>query len=113
MEKRLILAIALSAAVLFLWTKMFPPPEPPPKQNAPEIVDSQSTEPEPLTALPLPGESSGTDQLEGASAIAAAAIEDVKFENDLFRIVFTNKGGRAVSWSLLDYGTNGDRDNGL
>ena len=39
MEKRLIIAIALSAAVLFLWTKMFPPPEPPPKQADPAVVD--------------------------------------------------------------------------
>src|SRR5450759_826471 len=104
MQKRLLLAAALSLAVLALWEVLVPKP-PRPASNAlaaPGAVPAASPG-VPATAPPsaaLPAASTAALQKEGLPApIAGSAEEAATVENDVVRLTFSNRG--AVLQSLL------------
>jgi YidC/Oxa1 family membrane protein insertase len=106
MEKRLLLAAALSLAVLALWEFVQPRPQkPPPGRAAPATAGASvaspglptapllnaevSTAPAPASAEPLP------------APVAGRAEERTTLENDVVRAVFSNRGAVLTSLFLL------------
>lgn len=110
-NRRLLLAAALSMAVLFGWQLLFPPPEPAPQPAAPEAAAPErpgaTAESRPPAAVQAPGESEAGQTLEETSTTApveppieAGAVERVVLENAEARVELTNRGAELVSFEL-------------
>jgi YidC/Oxa1 family membrane protein insertase len=104
MEKRLLLAAALSLAVLALWEFVQPKPQkPPPGRVAPATAGASVASPGLPTALPANPEVLSAPALARAeplpAPVAGRAEEQPNLENDVVRAVFSNRG--AVMTSLL------------
>ncbi len=104
--KRLVLALTLSAAVLILWTVLFPAPTPPrPVAGAtPTAVVPVG----PATATPVPVPASAPAAKEPSvrvpvRPIAASAETLVTVESGLYRATVTNRGGALRSFTLKAY----------
>ncbi len=111
MEKRLLLAFVLSAAILFAWSVIFPPPQrtqPAPVPAAPSnaAIPDQTADPaatdiaeEPAPA-PVPA---ATDEVFGANI-----EEEITLANDNVTVIVTNRGAAVASYRLANY----DNDDG-
>jgi YidC/Oxa1 family membrane protein insertase len=120
-EMRLLAASLLSMGVILLWTKFFAPKPPvsltkngSAAQTGPAIAGSGASA---STATAGPGAtamspSKGTGNITGGAGAAApvnvAAKADtlehaVTVENDLYRVVFSNRGAVVKSWELKKY----------
>ncbi len=114
MEKRLLVAIALSFGLLLLWHTLIVPPPPPvpagghleqtargasaPAPGPPSLEPSETGTPPP-PALP-------TTPVAGAGAeeeIQATSPEERTIDTELYRIRFGNQGARVLSWQLKKY----------
>ena len=105
MERRALIAIGLSLAVLLVWQVVFPPPKPPTLPPVPESI-VEETAPAVVEADPLDASTSGGAPSE---SVEASALETERVETDDALVVFTNKGGRVLSWKLKRYkDTSGD-----
>ena len=124
MEKRALLAIVLSVAVMAVWALFFSPPAPhvpPPQQGAPvgssqppgqptagpegaEAARQHQSEPATATAQPAGGE---TPTSQTGQTIKAEAKEEFRLVTSTQDIRFTNEGGRALWWRLTRYTVNG------
>jgi YidC/Oxa1 family membrane protein insertase len=100
METRLLLAFLLMGAVLFLTPLLYKPAGPtrtgPPPQPAAQAVKPAPPPAKPAEAARAP--------VQPAAGIVAASEEDsFVVETDLYRIVFSNRGGVVHSWTLKKY----------
>ena len=115
MDKRLILAIALCAGILFAWTKLFPPPAPAPTPAKTEVTSDGKTEGKtegnsegksadgttPAGAAPSPGVPGA------ASAIPAGGTfpeQQTIIETPAQRFVFSNRGATLRHARLREKG---------
>jgi YidC/Oxa1 family membrane protein insertase len=123
MERRVLFAVFLSFLVLYIYQALIGPP------REPQEDLSVDTETFPTTTLP---ESMAIDSApdtapesvlveQGRQASRLTSVErpspnqiigdniqrDIVVENDVFRAVFTNRGGELVSWKLKNYLENG------
>ena len=111
MEKRLLLAFVLSAAILLVWTVLFPPPERQREPVAPAATpvefgtdpDEKSVDPgaedEPPAAEPKREELS-----VNAAEVQIAEVEiERRLVNERIEVVLSNRGAAIVSYRLLDY----------
>jgi len=114
-EKRVIIAAALSILILVAWGWLFPPQKKQQPVPADSVVADRGpagatgpTSPiaEPAQPAPSPGVAEPQD-VEQTESVQGGAVEEIRIENDLFLVTLTNDGGRVVSWKLLDYTTNG------
>jgi YidC/Oxa1 family membrane protein insertase len=109
MEKRLLLAFVLSAAILMAWSILFPPPQRP--APTPEIRPA-----EPATgAAPEATAATTTSEAESPppvgevvaepsfDAVTAESVEEVVLDNKAIRVVLSNRGAAVNSYQLLDY----------
>jgi len=71
------------------------PPQPPPGGPAPPSVEMAHENPEPMAAVERKAGKTGRRE-------AADEAESV-IENDLYRVVFTNRGAQVKSWVLKNY----------
>src|SRR5258706_7848460 len=106
MEKRLLLAAALSLAVLALWEFVSPKPQKPPAgRAAPATSVASVTSPGVPTALPANAEVSAAAapaRTEPMPApVAGRAEERPTLENEVVRAVFSNRGAVLTSLLLL------------
>jgi YidC/Oxa1 family membrane protein insertase len=103
MQKRLLLAAALSLAVLALWEFLIPKPQRPATTAAAGAAAPASTpgvSTAAPTSAPLPAASDAAPRQESLPAPVAGRTEEVAtVENDVLRATFTNRG--AVLKSLL------------
>jgi YidC/Oxa1 family membrane protein insertase len=114
MEKRLLLAFVLSAAILLAWSIIFPPP-----QRSVQPADTETEAPTPVDepAEPtLPGEETVVAEEEPPSeeldqAVMATAEESVVLSNRVMEVALTNRGAAVTSYRLLAY--DGDDDQPL
>ena len=104
MEKRLLLAIVLSFAVLFGYQLLF-------QKKAADVpaagpAMTETTAPAPVTAAPAPAPEKTAPGQTSSAAIpapkAAGASGEIKTKIDtsLYQAVWSNKGGVLVSWKL-------------
>jgi YidC/Oxa1 family membrane protein insertase len=105
MEKRLLLAFVLSAAILLAWSVIFPPPQQPPRP-----AETTTATPQGATAVAEDG--AGAELKPTAPAVpdhAAGEIteatmeESVELSNDVVTVVLSNRGAAVTSYRLHDY----------
>ena len=100
-------------ALTFLVIMLFQPlmkkygPQPPAKTESPQAAPVQNQAQLPSqtpTQLPTaPGTSGKKKTAPAATPLQATSESETLIENDVYRIVFTNRGGRVKSWVLKKY----------
>ncbi len=114
-EKRLILAVVLMLAVVYLVNLIFPPARPPQGEALPDTMavrpESVTAAPETLTARPdslpaafraeVPAPRQDTVPLPIAQPPTVAAEDTVWVTGPLYRLGFAQRGGRLVSAEML------------
>jgi YidC/Oxa1 family membrane protein insertase len=110
MEKRLLLAIVLSFAVLFLYQLVFVKKEPPQQPVSETVVVPEKTA-EPKTAPELEVKTPEATAEQEFQAAEAETEEDIIVDTPLYRAVWTNKGAQLKSWKLKEY--KDDQEEGL
>jgi YidC/Oxa1 family membrane protein insertase len=108
--KRLILALALSAAVLIVWTVLFPPPPPKPAPVGATAAKSPTGVAAAPTAAPTasptavpPGRTGPRSIPVSVTPIAAATEERITVDAALYRATLTNRGGQLQSFILKKF----------
>lgn len=104
-DMRSTIVFTLVILVALLGYQYFFKPTPPPAQQTPD--QAAQTQPQ----QPTPAAVAGQVQLAAASApgstaapvISATAESNITVENELYRIVFTNRGGQVKNWILKKY----------
>jgi YidC/Oxa1 family membrane protein insertase len=104
-ERRLLLVFALTFLVIMLFQPLLKkygpqPPEPKPETSQPQ--NAQTSAP----TSPSIGNSAASPSSTPATALptkVASGESETVVENDLYRIVFTNRGGQVKSWVLKNY----------
>src|SRR4051794_27090451 len=100
MEKRVLIAVALSFLVLYGYQAFFPPPKTATQTVAPPTVTGATPADSEGKQAAAEAEAPG----EAATALVSDAAErDIVVENDAVRAVFTNRGAVLKSWVLKRY----------
>ena len=128
-NRRLFLAVFLSALILIVWNSIFPPAPPPSRafddpmesagddgRVAPQQERTEGTSPERLEAEmeAVGDEDTGglqgpQTQIEFKSEVVASEIEDHPvLENELVRVEFSNRGAQLVSFRLKQHRVQGE-----
>ncbi len=108
MERRLLLVFALTFLAIMLFQPLMKKfsPQPPAKSETPAAAQNlaapSAQSPAPINAQPSPAKHSTTAKTAPVTLQAAAESETV-IENKVYRVVFTNRGGRVKSWILKNY----------
>jgi YidC/Oxa1 family membrane protein insertase len=108
MEKRLAVAIALTALVLLAWPYLFPPPEPLPAPAWPASPEVGERRDEATPESEAPGATTTAAPAEPPPVlepVEASAEEELVVENGEYEVRLSNRGGRAVSWKLRGFTT--------
>src|SRR6267378_5385272 len=108
MERRLLIVFALTFLVIMLFQPLLKKygPQPPAKQESAAEPRSAG---QPGAAVPTQGSTQPpTQNLTTGAAPASAPLQatsesETVIENNVYRIVFTNRGGRVKSWVLKKY----------
>ena len=108
MERRLLLVFALTFLVIMLFQpvlkKYLPQPPAKPESSQPAPAQNQAQPPMPTGAANTPPTAKSEKNKPAAPAPQQATSEsETVIENGLYRIVFTNRGGRVKSWVLKKY----------
>ena len=107
-EKRLLLIFLISFVFMLLsqpLLKRFFPAAPPPQK----AVQSQSSSPAP----PAPPSAASTPVVSASPAVTkqAASENETVVESDLYRVTFTNRGGKVKSWVLKKFDNDSESGN--
>ena len=110
-ERRLLLVFALTFLVIMLFQpllKKFGPQPPPTKSESatgvrPAAEQAVAPTPGPGTSLAPTGKGQSPVTTQAMAAMQSATESETVIENDVYRIVFTNRGGRVKSWVLKKY----------
>src|SRR5580692_12707902 len=115
MERRLLIVFALTFLVIMLFQPLLKKYGP---QPAAPVKTESSTEPrlggQPGAAVATPASQSDASirsartgqspvTAQASAPVQAATESDTVIENDVYKIVFTNRGGRVKSWMLKKY----------
>jgi YidC/Oxa1 family membrane protein insertase len=102
MERRLLLVFALTFLVIILFQpvlkKYLPQPSPPTPQSQTKAQPAPAMSPPSAPPPPAEVESQAPSASKQASTEAETTIE-----NDLYKIIFTNRGAQVKSWVLKKY----------
>lgn len=109
-DSRVLIAFALSFAVLLLWRFLLvkePPPRPKPPATAASQVANQPAPVGQATASEKGAKKSATAAArkgaEGFPVVEGTAAEEVVVEGDLYRVTFSTQGAVVRSWVLKKY----------
>lgn len=98
MEKRVLIAVVLSIAVMYGYSILFPPPKQLPVEKVQNSALSLQAESTPVKNLPLTG------QVPSPVAVTTViGAKDVTVENDVFRAEFSSMGGALKKLTLKHY----------
>src|ERR1019366_6160360 len=110
MERKLLVVFALTFLVIMLFQPLLkkygpqPPAKPESSQASPVQNQVQLPSQTPTHLPTAPSASAKKKAPSPASApLQAASESETVIENDVYRIVFTNRGGRVKSWVLKKY----------
>ncbi len=107
MERKLLVVFALTFLVIMLFQPLLKKygPQPPAKQESSQAaVQNQAQIPSQLPPQPATANRPAGVKAAAASApLQATSESETVIENDVYRIVFTNRGGRVKSWVLKKY----------
>jgi YidC/Oxa1 family membrane protein insertase len=107
MDRRLLIVFALTFLVILLFQpllKKFAPQPPAKQENAQSAAQNQP----PSSTATQPAQLSQSTATRPATTQTSAPLQastesDTVIENDVYRIVFTNRGGRVKSWILKNF----------
>ncbi|HKS29055.1 MAG TPA: membrane protein insertase YidC [Pyrinomonadaceae bacterium] len=113
-QKRFLLAITISALILFGWSYVFPPPKPQQQPNANTSGAQPSPSAQPDNAAATTASPAAPQQSAEASNTAAPASQDstpqrnIKISSPYYEVELDNRGAVAKSWVItriinLDY----------
>src|SRR6185369_16727155 len=94
-EKRLILALVISSAILFLWTYFSPVKPPQPNPAAPQTTASPSATQSPVPSPTLQTANPGTVAQPQSQA---APQRTITIRTPLYEAKFDTRGAEPVSW---------------
>ena len=98
MERRVFIAILLSAVVMYGYQAIFPPPEPP---------ATSTTQTAAATAAPStptsPGTAAATPPLPEVVSTTETSAREILVETTTTRVRISNRGARVLSWQVTDY----------
>lgn len=97
-QRRLLLALILSSAVLILWTYLYPVSTPPTQQ--PGATPSPSPTATQQQAATQPGQPATPSAPAPSVSITQAPQRTITVESDLYRAKFDTRGAEPVSWIL-------------
>ena len=109
MEKRLLLAFVLSAAILLAWSIIFPPPQ---RISGPQpegVEQPQTTEKEDIESGGIGNEgvlaegAESPEETKPDTAITGTGPTTTTLSNDFITVELTNDGGRVASYVLRAY----------
>ncbi|MFI5101806.1 MAG: membrane protein insertase YidC [Terriglobales bacterium] len=113
MERRLLVVFALTFLVIMLFQPLLKKygPQPPAKQESSQAAQNPAQAPSPNSTQPLDnsaalrsaGRTNASVPTQTSAPQVAASESETVIENDVYRIVFTNRGGRVKSWVLKKY----------
>jgi len=109
MERRLLIVFALTFLVIMIFQPLLKKygPQPPAKTEATQAAANQTQLPAAASNAPAASQNSAANGARAAKAssapVQAATESDTVIENNVFKIVFTNRGGRVKSWVLKKY----------
>jgi len=116
MEKRTLLAIALSVVVVFIYQFFFAP-KPTPKQPAKTPSAIEAPQQQAKTSTPAAGTALTPTPAEKSTQTAivqkAGVEKDVTVDTPLYRAVFTTRGGTLRSFQLKQFKTKLDKNASL
>jgi YidC/Oxa1 family membrane protein insertase len=106
MERRVLIAVILSMAVLYAYQAFLaPPPDPAQKpaqsQSAPPASSPPSSAPPPATAAPAPAPAAASRLPQ--ALVAESGEREITVETADVQAVLTNRGARIVHWRLKGY----------
>jgi YidC/Oxa1 family membrane protein insertase len=101
MERRVLLAISLSFAVLFIYQALFVPP--PPAQNATATAPTGGNAPASAPSVTGTIAAAPAAVAPVAPVVGDAQEREIVVESANVRAVFTNRGGRLRHWQLKHY----------
>ncbi|MFZ0684560.1 MAG: membrane protein insertase YidC [Terriglobales bacterium] len=104
MERRLLIVFALTFLVIMLFQPLLKKygSQPPAKTESSQPASPNQAQ-FPTPAAPSQSSTSAGNTSTNTTAVQAAAESDTVIENAVYRIVFTNRGGRVKSWTLKKY----------
>ncbi|HEU4597431.1 MAG TPA: membrane protein insertase YidC [Pyrinomonadaceae bacterium] len=95
-QKRLLLAFALSAIILFGWSYLFPPTPPQTDANPPTTANT----PAPVAPVQTPPPAGGQVEVSNTSAPDNNPQRTLSVSTPLFEVVFDSRGAIAKSWII-------------
>ena len=107
-QKRLILAVILSSAILFIWSYLYPVKPPQNNQPAPWASPSASQNPANTNGNSTVTQGSNTSQAPSA-APSAAPQRIVTIKTPLYEVKFDTRGAEPISW-IIKKNKNGGAD---
>ena len=111
MERRLLIVFALTFLVIMLFQPLLKKygPQPPAKQEQPATQNPSAQSPSAEATPNSPKQMQpgyvppGTQVIQKSAPLSASKESETIVENDVYRIVFTNRGARVKSWVLKKY----------
>jgi YidC/Oxa1 family membrane protein insertase len=106
MNRRLLVVFALTFLVIMLFQPLLKKygPQPPAKQESAESRAAvPPSVPESDASLRSTGRTNASVPTQVSAPQVATSESETVIENDVFKIVFTNRGGRVKSWVLKKY----------
>ncbi len=107
MERRLLLVFALTFLIIMLFQPLLKKygPQPPVKPASPPVAAQNQAQLPSQSPTPPPAQTSTEHGAAGTKVapVEATSESETVVENDVYRIVFTNRGGRVKSWVLKKY----------
>ena len=110
MEKRLLLAFVLSAAILLAWSVIFPPPQRPvapehvPAADMQEQAEGRDSPVESAVSSEDVAPAQQEEPIEPTDELVEAAAEErVDLANGVMDVVISNRGAAVTSYRLLGY----------
>src|SRR3984885_6346363 len=106
MERRLLIVFALTFLVIMLFQPLLKKygPQPPAKQETAQPAPQNQTQTPTQPSAPGPPPPQPPAATKASSTPVQATAESYTvIENDVYRIVFTNRGGRVKSWVLKKF----------
>jgi YidC/Oxa1 family membrane protein insertase len=109
-QMRLLIAIALSFAIFFLWSMFFAPKQPEqvetPGQEISETETTRAAEPQNASAVPK----EETAQIAVAPPVSGRVARNITVESPLYKMTLSEKGAAVVSMVLKKYRETVDPD---
>jgi YidC/Oxa1 family membrane protein insertase len=104
-NKRVLIAFAVSFAILIVWRALFVPPAPPPAPKAPAAPTKAGAGavPEAPAVAKTPQAAKKAPPRVALPVQQGSQAQDIVIEGQDYRVTFSTQGGVVTSWILKDY----------